>query len=259
MLLEGKVAVVTGAAGNLGGATARELAAEGARVVASDLPGDRLDQVVAGIREAGGEAVAQPADLSCEAGIAALIARARSAYGGLDLLANVAAHMGEIDKDRDLTAMDAADWDRAMAINLRGPMLACKYAIPEMLARGGGAIVTFGSTAGSMGDIGLFAYSATKAALASLARSIATTYGKQNIRANCVCPGSIWPEAWQAGMTPGFLARAQNTRLTPRLGVPEDIGRMVAFLLSDKASYVTGQTIMVDGGGTVHQPWVRIE
>ena len=122
-----------------------------------------------------------------------------------------------------------------------------------------GAIVTFGSTAGSMGDIGLFAYSATKAALGSLARTIATTYGKQNIRANCVCPGSVWPEAWQAGMTPEFLARAQNTRLTPRLGVPEDIGAMVAFLLSDKASYVTGQTIMVDGGGTVHQPWVRMD
>ena len=100
---------------------------------------------------------------------------------------------------------------------------------------------------------------ATKAALGSLARSIATTYGKQNIRANCVCPGSVWPEAWQAGMAPAFLARAENTRLTPRLGVPEDIGRMVAFLLSDKASYVTGQTIMVDGGGTVHQPWVRMD
>jgi len=259
MLLAGKIAIITGAAGNLGSATARELAAEGAKVVASDLPGEGLDKVVASIRDAGGDAIAHPADLSSEAEIAALIARAKAEYGGLDLLANVAAHMGEIDRDRDLLAMDPAYWDKAMAINLRGPMLACKHAIPEMLARGGGSIVTFGSTAGSMGDIGLFAYSATKAALASLARSIATTYGKQNIRANCVCPGSVWPEAWQAGMAPAFLARAANTRLTPRLGVPEDIGRMVAFLLSDKATYVTGQTIMVDGGGTVHQPWVRMD
>ena len=167
--------------------------------------------------------------------------------------------MGGIEHDRDLVAMDAAYWDKAMAVNLRGAMLACKHAIPQMLERGGGAIVTFGSTAGAMGDVGLFAYSATKAALASLARSIATTYGKQGVRANCVCPGSVWPEAWRSGMTPAFLTMAENTRLTPRLGVPEDIGRMVAFLLSDKASYVTGQTIMVDGGGTVHQPWVRVE
>ncbi|MGE3690581.1 MAG: SDR family NAD(P)-dependent oxidoreductase [Novosphingobium sp.] len=258
MLLEGKIAVVTGAAGNLGSATARELAAEGAKVVASDLPGDRLDLIVAGIREAGGEAIACPADLSSEAEIAGLVARAKQEYGGLDLLANVAALMGGIDQDRDLLAMDAAYWDKVMAVNLRGPMLACKHAIPLMLERGGGAIVTFGSTAGSMGDLGLFAYSATKAALGSLARSIATTYGKQGIRANCLCPGSVWPEAWQAGMTPAFVAMAENTRLTPRLGLPEDIGGMAAFLLSDKAGYVTGQTIMVDGGGTVHQPWVRM-
>jgi NAD(P)-dependent dehydrogenase (short-subunit alcohol dehydrogenase family) len=259
MLLAGKIAVVTGAAGNLGSATARELAAEGAKVVASDLPGEGLERVVAEINAAGGEAVAHPADLSSEADIAALIARAVAAYGGLDLLASVAALMGGIEHDRDLLAMDSAYWDKAMAVNLRGAMLACKHAIPQMLERGGGAIVTFGSTAGQMGDVGLFAYSASKAALASLARSIATSYGKQGIRANCVCPGSVWPEAWRSGMTPAFLTMAQNTRLTPRLGVPEDIGRMVAFLLSDKASYVTGQTIMVDGGGTVHQPWVRMD
>lgn len=259
MLLAGKIAVVTGAAGNLGSATARELAAEGASVVASDLPGERLESVVQAITANGGKAISHPADLSSEAEIAGLVARAKREFGGLDLLANVAAMMGGIENDRDLLAMDAAYWDKAMAVNLRGAMLACKHAIPEMLARGGGAIVTFGSTAGQMGDIGLFAYSATKAALASLARTIATTYGKQNIRANCVCPGSVWPEAWQAGMTPAFLAKAENTRLTPRLGVPEDIGAMVAFLLSEKAGYVTGQTIMVDGGGTVHQPWVRMD
>lgn len=257
MLLAGKIAIVTGAAGNLGSACARELAAEGARVVASDLPGEGLARTVEGIRANGGEAIAHPADLASEAEVAALVARAASAWGGVDLLANVAAHMGGLEQDRDLLAMDAAFWDKAMAVNLRGSMLACKHAIPHMLERGGGAIVTFGSTAGQMGDVGLFAYSASKAALASLARSIATTYGKQGIRANCVCPGSVWPEAWRSGMTPAFLTMAENTRLTPRLGVPEDIGRMVAFLLSDKASYVTGQTIMVDGGGTVHQPWVR--
>ena len=157
MLLAGKIAVVTGAAGNLGSATARELAAEGASVVASDLPGERLESVVQAITANGGKAISHPADLSSEAEIAGLVARAKREFGGLDLLANVAAMMGGIENDRDLLAMDAAYWDKAMAVNLRGAMLACKHAIPEMLARGGGAIVTFGSTAGQMGDIGLFA------------------------------------------------------------------------------------------------------
>jgi NAD(P)-dependent dehydrogenase (short-subunit alcohol dehydrogenase family) len=258
MILTGKIAIVTGAAGNLGSACARELAAEGARLVVSDLPGTGLDTIAAEIRESGGEVVAQPADISSEAEVAALIACAHENYGGLDALANVAALMQGIQHDRDLLAMDVAYWDSVMAVNLRGTMLCCKHAIPVMLERGSGAIVNFGSTAGFLGDLGQFAYSVTKAGLLSLSRSIATSYGKQGIRCNSVCPGSVWSEETLAQMGEPTIEMMTRTRLTPRLGRPQDIGRMVAFLLSDKADYCTGQVFMVDGGGTAHQPWVRM-
>lgn len=259
MLLNGKAAIVTGAAGNLGSACARTIAGEGARVLVTDLAGTRLEEVAKEIRNAGGEVVVHPADLSCESEIEGLIKAALEAFGGIDALVNVAALMEGIQNDRDLVEMDADYWDRALAINLRGSMLACKHAIPAMLERGGGAIVTFGSTAGTRGDIGLFAYSATKAALASLARSIAATYGKQGIRANCLCPGNVWTPETKEMMPADMLDMMERTRLTPRMGIPEDIGNMAAFLISDRAEYVTGQTIMVDGGGTSHQPWLRMK
>lgn len=259
MLLQGKVAVITGAAGFIGGACAREIAAEGARVVVTDLAGPGLERVAAEIGDAGGEALAHAADLSSEREIEALMGAAREAFGGIDALVNVAALMQGMENDQDLLSMDAGYWDRAMAINVRGTMLACKHAIPSMLERGGGAVITFGSTAGTRGDVGMFSYSASKAALASLARSIAATFGKQGIRANCVCPGNVWTEATVNSMPPEKYDMMARTRLTPRIGVPDDVAAMVAFLISDKAAYVTGQTIMVDGGGTSHQPWLHMK
>jgi NAD(P)-dependent dehydrogenase (short-subunit alcohol dehydrogenase family) len=258
MILEGKIAVVTGAAGNLGSACAREVAAEGAKLVVSDLPGTGLDAIAEEIRANGGDVVVQPADISSQSDVAALIDAATRNFGGLDVLANVAALMQGIHNDRDLLTMDVDYWDRVMAVNLRGTMLCCKHAIPAMLARGGGSIVNFGSTAAFMGDLGQFAYSVTKAGILSLTRSIATSYGKQGIRCNSVCPGSVWSDDTIAHMGEATIEMMTRTRLTPRLGRPQDIGRMVAFLTSDKADYCTGQVFMVDGGGTVHQPWVRM-
>lgn len=259
MILAGKVAIVTGAGGNLGSACAREAALEGAKVVVSDLAGPGLDAIVAEIRERGGEAVAQAADISDESQVAALVDAARQAFGGIDALVNVAAVMQGIQADRDLLAMDTAYWDRVMAVNLRGTMLCCKLAIPAMLERGGGAIVNFGSTAAFLGDLGQFAYSVTKAGILSLTRSIATSYGKQGIRCNSLCPGSVYSDAMKAQMPEKLLDVMTRTRLTPELGRPEDVGRMAAFLISAKADYCTGQTFMVDGGGTAHQPWVRMD
>ena len=145
-----------------------------------------------------------------------------------------------------------------MAVNLRGAMLCCKHAMPAMQARGSGSIINFGSTAAILGDEGLIAYSTTKAALLGFTRSIATIYGKDGIRCNAICPGSVWAEASRAHMGAKRLDLMERTRLTPRLGLPIDIANMVVFLASDKASYITGQTFIVDGGGTAHQPWVRV-
>jgi len=175
-----------------------------------------------------------------------------------DALANVAAAMSEIEQDWKLETMPIASWDRAMAVNLRGSMLCAKHSIPSMLARGGGAIVNFSSTAGIRGDIGLFAYSTSKAGLLGLTIALATTYGKQNIRCNAVSPGSVWTEATKTGLG-DRLDMMARTRATARLGIPEDIGHTVVFLCSDKAAYITGQNIVVDGGGTSHQPWVHMK
>lgn len=258
-MLDSKIAIVTGAAGHLGSACARQLAAEGAQVVVSDLPDTGIDELADDIRESGGEAVYREADLSRESDIAALVERARQAFGGVDILVNVAALMQGMENDRDLLTMDTDYWDRAMAVNLRGAMLCAKHAIPAMLERGGGAIVNFGSTSGVLGDVGLFAYSSTKTALLGLTRTIATTYGKQGIRCNAVCPGSVWSEGMKQSMPEEMLDMMTRTRLTPRLGEASDIAHMVAYLASDKASYITGQSFLVDGGGTAHQPWVRMK
>jgi NAD(P)-dependent dehydrogenase (short-subunit alcohol dehydrogenase family) len=257
MELSGKVAIVTGAAGNIGAGCAREMALQGAKVVASDLDA-RVETVVADIKREGGDAVAHVGDVSSEADVAAMIETAKTKFGGLDTLVSVAALMGWVGRDRDVVAMSVDDWDRIMAVNLRGAMLGCKHAIPAMRERGGGTIIHFGSTAAFMGDEGLLAYSTTKAGLLGFTRAVATTYGKEGIRCNAVCPGSVWDEGKRSRFGEPFLDLALRTRLTPRLGVPEDIAHMVVFLASDKASYITGQTFMVDGGGIVHQPWVRV-
>jgi NAD(P)-dependent dehydrogenase (short-subunit alcohol dehydrogenase family) len=258
MELANKVMIVTGAAGNLGSSCAREAARAGARVVAVDLPNSPLDAIVGEIRDAGGEAIAHRGDVSEEADVLAIVETARREYGGIDALANVAAAMTEIEHDWKLETLPIASWDRAMAVNLRGSMLCAKHAIPSMLERGGGAIVNFSSTAGIRGDIGLFAYSTSKAGLLGLTIALATSYGKQDIRCNAVSPGSVWTEQTKTGLG-DKLEMMARTRSTARLGIPEDIGHTVVFLCSDKAAYITGQNIVVDGGGTSHQPWVHMK
>jgi NAD(P)-dependent dehydrogenase (short-subunit alcohol dehydrogenase family) len=258
MQLEGKVAIVTGGAGNLGSACARQMAIEGAAVIVSDLPGIDVKSVVDGIVERGGQAIGHAGDVSQEADIIDMIGTSLSQHGRLDVLVNVAAAMDLIGRDDGLDTMSVETWDRMMAVNVRGPMLGCKHAIPAMLSRGAGSIINFASTAAFLGDDGRIGYSTSKAALLGFTRSIATTYGKQGIRCNAVAPGSVWSEATRGMLGDEGLDLMERTRLTPRLGVPDDIAHMVVYLASDKSTYITGQTFLVDGGGTAHQPWVRV-
>jgi NAD(P)-dependent dehydrogenase (short-subunit alcohol dehydrogenase family) len=258
MELVGKVVIVTGGAGNLGAVCAREIARQGAKVVVSDLANAAVQSIVSQITKEGGEAIAHEGDISVNADVVAMVEAAKRNWGGIDVLVNVAAAIRP-DKERNLEVMTVDHWDRMMAVNLRGAMLCCKHAVPLMRERGTGSIINFGSTAAILGDEGLIAYSTTKAALLGFTRSIATTYGKEGIRCNAICPGSVWTEAAKAKMGPQRLELMERTRLTPRLGVPDDIAHMVVFLSSDKASYITGQTFVVDGGGTAHQPWVRVK
>jgi NAD(P)-dependent dehydrogenase (short-subunit alcohol dehydrogenase family) len=256
MELKGKVALVTGAAGNLGSACARRLAAEGAAVVVSDISGSGVKRVADDIVNEGGDAVIHEGDVSEERDVIDMVDAGVRRYGRLDVLVNVAAAMDLVARDRDLASMDTDTWDRIMTVNVRGPMLACRQAIPVMLSQGGGSIINFSSTAALAGDLGLIAYSTSKAALLGLTRSIATSYGKQGVRCNAVAPGSVWNEDIRGRMGEELLDLMERTRLTPRLGVPDDIAHTVVYLASDKSAYVTGQTFLVDGGGSAHQPWV---
>ena len=255
-MLDGKVAVVTGAASGIGRASAVKMAAEGARVVVSDRDADGADAAAELINAAGGFAIGVRADVTSEDDVRAMIDAAVGTWGGLDVLHNNAGTTDATDvgADNDITRMTIELWDYMMAVNLRGPMLGCKHAIPHMISRGGGSIIQTSSMSAMAGDLRYAAYGASKGGLNSFTRYVATMYGKQGIRANAVCPGLVVTPAARALLDPDTLALYEGNHLTPRLGTPENVADVVAFLASDAAAYVTGQTIPVDGGLFSHLP-----
>jgi NAD(P)-dependent dehydrogenase (short-subunit alcohol dehydrogenase family) len=254
MILNGKVALVTGAAGGIGAATAEVLARAGACVVLTDLPGTPVGGIAARLSASGLRAAAQEADLGDEASVQALIAFTIERFGGLDVVDNNAAATRLSAGDMDVTSMSVDLWDQTMAANLRGPMLVCKHALPVMIERGGGSVVNISSGLGLTGDFTRVAYSCSKAAILALTRHIATAYGDRGIRCNALAPGLVGTPATNAQM-PGPM-REVFTEQTPlgRLGRPDDLADAVLFLASDHSSYITGQIINVDGGLIAHTP-----
>jgi NAD(P)-dependent dehydrogenase (short-subunit alcohol dehydrogenase family) len=252
----GKVAIVTGAASGIGQATAELLASEGASVVVADLDGAGAERVAAGIRAAGGRAVGQPTDVSNEEQIRRMIQRAVDEFGGLHILHNNAAMTAsrEHAHDMDLLTMTVEYWDRSFSVNLRGAMLAAKHGIPVMIAGGGGAIVNTSSNQSLGGDLSQFAYSAAKAGVNALTRSIATTYGRRGIRCNTVSPGHIATASSTASVSKEMSDAIILNNLIPRAGRAEDLAHAVLYLVSDEASFVTGQLISIDGGQMAHLP-----
>ena len=253
--LDGKIAIITGAASGIGRATAWRAAAEGARTVVADLNGAGAKQVADEISAAGGEATAVQADLGDNDSARAMVEAAVTAYGGLDILHNnAAATRLAATEDRPVSAADPAVWDETMRVNLRGALVAIQAAVPHMIARGGGSVINTASGAGLTGDLRNPAYGASKAALISLTRYVATEFGKQGIRCNAISPGFIViPEKAGREAVEAIMLRHH---LTPRLGRPEDIAALVVFLASDESAFVTGQNICVDGGLLAHQPFL---
>lgn len=252
--IDGKVAIVTGAASGIGRASAETLALAGASVVVADINVDGANDTVTSIERSGGTAVAVEADVADEDSIAAMVDAAVDRFGTLHLLHNNAADVTIIQRDADIVGMDVDVWDRTMTVNLRGPMLGCKHAIPHMIAAGGGAIVTTSSTSGQFGDLSRAAYGVSKAGIDSLTRYVATLYGKQRIRANAVAPGVVRTPALAANVSSAELSLFERNHVTPGMGEPQHIAQVVAFLLSDAAAYITGQVVNVDGGLTMHTP-----
>lgn len=255
--LEGRVGIVTGSGKDIGEATARRLAGEGATVVLADIAIGNAEAVAASIRAGGGQAWAMRLDLAEEDSIRAVFRAVASRHGRLDFLHNNAAdtRTEQMGADMALLDMDAAVWDRAFHVNTRGTMLMTKHALPAMIAQGRGAIVNTSSGAALRGDLYGPAYAASKAAINSLTQYTATQYGKQGIRCNAVSPGMIVTEGAKAVVPQAQLDRIQTHKLTPHLGEPNDIAAAVAWLVSDDARFVTAQVIVVDGGIIAHMPY----
>lgn len=248
-----RTAIVTGAAGGIGAAICRELAARGYAVVVADIDEKRADNLAEELTAAGYQALAVRTDVSDEAEVAAMVAATVAAFGGLDALVNTAAAMGAgpYGPDADLLSMTSARWDHSFSITLRGPMLACKHALPHMIAAGSGTIVNISSASGQRGDFTRIAYGAAKAGVDALTRHVSTRYGKQGIRCNSIAPGLVRTATVQQ-MAPADLERYESVHLTPYLGEPEDVANAVAYLISEQARFVTGQVIGVDGGELAH-------
>jgi len=253
----GRVAIVTGGAGTIGRATAHRLAAEGASVTVADRRADAATAVVDEIVGAGGVARAQAVDVTDPDAVEAMVRDTVAAFGRLDVLHNNAAAIALNGRDQDVVTMDLDTWRAVLDVNLTGPMLGCRAAIPVMLDGGGGAIVNTASAAAFYGSPTLAAYGTSKAGLVALTRYVAVAYAGRGIRCNAVAPGVVVDGAAQealGGPMGDRLRRYTVSHPVGRLGLPEEIAAAVAYLASDEGAFVNGETLRVDGGMTATGP-----
>jgi NAD(P)-dependent dehydrogenase (short-subunit alcohol dehydrogenase family) len=251
--LQGKVAFISGGAGAIGSATAQRLAQDGARVVIGDLAAANARQVAEEFQRQGLDVEALELDLEQEESIRAAVESIAGKYGRLDILDNNAALKGLKD-DRGVIGMSSDLWDRIMAVNARGTMLMCKYALPVMIAGGGGSIVNISSGTSVAGDQYATAYAVSKGAINTLTYYVAAQHGHQGIRCNGLLVGSVVTPAMQRVLPEAMRDILRAHKLVGRLGQPQDIAEVVAFLASDRSAWITGQLWSIDGGFFAHIP-----
>lgn len=250
--LDGKVALVTGAATGLGRASARILAREGARViVVGHIQREAAEETARLIRSAGGHATTVFGDVSKSSDVQAMVRAAVDTYGGLDCAINNAA----LDvAHAPLADISEEDWDRSIAVNLTGMFLCMKYEIPAMLKRGGGAIVNVSSGGGLVGRAGVAWYIAAKHGILGLTKTAGIDYGARGIRVNAICPGAMWTPLMRAAAErePGHIEALQKMQPIGRIAEPEEVAEAAVWLCTNKSSYVLGHALSVDGGWVIH-------
>ncbi len=247
---KGKVALVTGGASGIGRTTALLFAKSGAKVVIGDITAKRGEETAMMIRKAGGEAIFVKADISKTSEVEALINTSIYSYGGLDFACNNAGIEGETAL---LAECSEENWDRTINVNLKGVWLCLKFEIPLMVNRGGGSIVNIASTMGIVAHEGIAPYVAGKHGVIGLTKAAALEYANAGIRVNAVCPGVTRTNIVERLMKehPEVTDRLKAATPLGRLALPEEIANAVLWLCSDSSSFVTGQTVVVDGGFTV--------
>ncbi len=245
--LAGKVAIITGAAMGMGASEAKLFAKEGAKVIATDVQVESLNQVVREIRADGGDAVALKHDVTSEEEWKSVIAEAVRQYGKVDVLVNNAG----VASPKTIANMEMAEWNKIMDINLNGCVIGMKCVIPEMQKVGGGSIINISSIGGIVGMAGTSPYTAAKGALRVLSKSAAVEYGKDRIRVNSLHPGIVvtpmtLPSMEEGGAIPYYQTYTQ----LPYFGEPEDIAYGALYLASDESRFMTGAELVIDGGWT---------
>ncbi|HEV2784244.1 MAG TPA: SDR family oxidoreductase [Actinophytocola sp.] len=248
MLLEGKVAIITGAASGIGRGAAMVFARHGARLVLGDIDEAGGEETAKAATEAGTEALFVRTDVTSASDVEAMVRTAMDRFGGLDCAFNNAGIEGA---QQPLAESTEDTWDQVNAVNLKGVWLCLRSEVALMLRSGGGAIVNTSSVAGLVGiPFGLSAYTASKHGVIGLTKAAALEYATAGIRVNAICPGGIRTAMFDRALSAGIVTVEQAAALQPvnRLGTPEEVGQTVAWLCSDESSFITGHAMAVDGG-----------